>query len=168
MLIDADTSTWFRDHLNDTAKSIHIDAPSVVLKLFLDLMHHRRLPGLALWAYRVPLFSLADKYGCPGVIERITYGLHHALFKNPWEIFVVASQRGNLSLAKAAMKIMDNTDVKFPAPKVDQLTPELAHGVSLPYFLGLFNAALRVGKAKPEWKDLAEYFVPVKEAGVKG
>jgi hypothetical protein len=59
----------------------------------------------------------------------------------------------------------DTSDV--PTPKISALTPGLASGVTLPYLLGLFNAALAVGHVedgedeKASWKVIADKFTPV-------
>jgi len=97
--------------------------------------------------------------------------------KDPWAMFCLASQRGNVSLAKSALRAMaDKSDV--PCPSLTKLTPELAKEVKMSYLLGLFKAALVAehgmvdgeegvngngngGPAQTSWKDIAEKFTPV-------
>lgn len=96
--------------------------------------------------------------------------MHENVHKDPWGVFQLASQRGNVSLSKAALKCLAEDD---GGNRIERLTPQLAAGVTLPYLLGLFNAALKVRSQGCEgdlngpeqgtagWKSIAEHFSPV-------
>ena len=135
------------------------------------------------WAYKDKLLALADTLGTPSVAERAVFSMHESVQKDPWGVFCLASQRGNLSLAKAALKCLADTDGEGGKAKIDKLTPSLVAGVTLPYLLGLFNAALGAnghfhasgtgngngengsedgqGGGAVGWKAIAERFTPV-------
>lgn len=105
--------------------------------------------------------------------------------KDPWEVFCLASQRGNVALAKAALKALAEKDKgddgQKDRPDLGALTPQFASGVTMPYLLGLFNAALGGAGASAQdvngighgeglvhttggsasWKIIAERFTPV-------
>lgn len=92
------------------------------------------------------------------------FNMHDAVEKDPWAVFVLASQRGNFGLAKSALRAMaDKSDT--PHLRIDKLTPTMAGSVSLSYLLGLFNAALQMGDIagddKISWKVVADKFTPV-------
>lgn len=167
---------------------IPIDASTKILKGLLDIMHMRPVPSGMVWAYKDKLLALADKLGTPSVAERAVFSMHDSVQKDPWGVFCLASQRGNLSLAKAALKcladIPDAGDGKGGGAKakIEKLTPALAAGVTLPYLLGLFNAALGAnghfhtssnggeecvsedghgGAGAVGWKAIADRFTPV-------
>jgi hypothetical protein len=120
------------------------------------------------WAYKDKLLSLCDTLGTPSVAERAVFSMHDNVHKDPWGVFSLASQRGNVSLAKAALKCLADDD---GGNKIERLTPQLASGVTLPYLLGLFNAALKVRSQGCEggehdhgnvgWYSIAENFTPV-------
>jgi hypothetical protein len=149
---------------------IQINAPTKILKALLDIAHMRPVPSGMVWAYKDKLLNLCDTLGTPSVAERAVFSMHDNVHKDPWGVFSLASQRGNVSLAKAALKCLAEDD---GGNKIERLTPQLASGVTLPYLLGLFNAALKVRSEGCEgecsgqeqgtvgWKSIAEYFSPV-------
>jgi hypothetical protein len=122
------------------------------------------------WAYKSKLLALCDELGTPSVAERAVFSMHDNVHKDPWGVFSMASQRGNVSLAKAALKCLAD-DEHDNGNRIERLTPSLASGVTLPYLLGLFNAALKVrsnglvgsedGHGDVGWKDIADHFAPV-------
>lgn len=126
---------------------IAIDASTKILKGLLDIMHMRPVPSGMVWAYKDKLLKLCDQLGTPSVAERAVFSMHDSVHKDPWGVFALASQRGNISLAKSALRQLGESDLDNGAGtgiKVDKLslTPQLASGVTLPYLIGLFNAAL--------------------------
>jgi hypothetical protein len=131
-------------------------------------MHMRTVPHGMVWAYKDKLLLLCDTLGTPSVAERAVFSMHENVHKDPWGVFCLASQRSNISLAKAALRCLADDD---EYNKIGRLTPKLAEGVSLPYLLGLFNAALTVrGHEHGEgcdvdghigWKEIADNFSPV-------
>lgn len=152
---------------------IAIDASTKILKGLLDIMHMRPVPSGMVWAYKDKLLKLCDQLGTPSVAERAVFSMHENVHKDPWGVFCLASQRGNLPLAKSALKHLADSD---EGAKIDKLTPQLASGVTLPYLLGLFNAALSINSdhekldqlsedghngAALGWKAIAERFSPV-------
>jgi len=119
---------------------INIPANTKVLKVLLDLIHQRRLPALLIWSIRDPLRKLCDDLGCTSISERALFGMHECVEKDPWSVFCLTSQPGNVGLATSALRTMaDKSDTQHP--KVTKLTPELAAHVTLPYLLG-FTAAI--------------------------
>jgi hypothetical protein len=132
----------------------------------------RPVPSGMVWSHKDKLLNLCDTLGTPSVAERAVFSMHDHVHKDPWGVFCLASQRGNVSLAKAALKCLADDD---KGNKIERLTPKLAAGVTLPYLLGLFNAALKVRSGDCEggehehghehgnvgWKSIAEHFYPV-------
>lgn len=166
-------STYFRNLFKTKGVSnepISINASTKILKALLDIMHMRPVPSGMVWAYKDKLLSLCDTLGTPSVAERAVFSMHENVNKDPWGVFCLASQRSNLSLAKAALKCLAEHD---EGNKIERLTPQLAAGVTLPYLLGLFNAALTVradkcggsefdeGAGNLGWKNIADHFSPV-------
>lgn len=152
---------------------IQINAATKTLKSLLDIMHMRPVPSGMVWAYKSKLLNLCDELGTPSVAERAVFSMYENVHKDPWGVFTLASQRGNLSLARAALKCLGDHE---GGHQIDRLTPQMAAGVTLPYLLGLFNAALKVGSGghgeldghghghehgKVGWKSIAENFSPV-------
>jgi len=134
-------------------------------------MHMRPVPAGMVWSLKDKLLRLCDDLGTPSVAERAVFSMHDNVHKDPWGVFGLASQRGNVSLAKAALKCLADDD---KGNRIERLTPQMASGVTLPYLLGLFNAALKVrsgecegghehehGNGNVGWKDIAEHFSPV-------
>lgn len=164
-------SSHFRQkfkHEGISSTPIQVNAPTKILKSFLDIAHMRPVPSGMVWAYKDKLLNLCDTLGSPSVAERAVFSMHDNVHKDPWGVFSLASQRGNVSLAKAALKCLAEDD---KGNRIERLTPQLASGVTLPYLLGLFNAALKVRSGtcegddhdhgNVEWKDIAEHFSPV-------
>ena len=155
-----------------------MDAPTKVLKLFLDLMHMRQPPSQLVWSQKDRLLKLCDDYGCASVAERAVFTMHESVHKDPWAVFCLASQRGNLALAKSALRALGHGEYE---PRVAHLTPAMVGGVTLPYLLGLFNAVVKIAGhhasngvgeehhhheaahdgAKITWKAIADKFHPV-------
>jgi hypothetical protein len=169
----ANPSSFFRQkfkHEGISNTPIQINAPTKILKALLDIMSMRPVPSGMVWAYKDKLLNLCDTLGTPSVAERAVFSMHDNVHKDPWGVFSLASQRGNVSLAKAALKCLAEDD---GGNKIERLTPQLASGVTLPYLLGLFNAALKVRSEGCEgecngqdngtvgWKSIAEHFSPV-------
>lgn len=158
-------SLYFREQLATDAAPITpfpINASTKHLKLILDLMHMKPAPSPAIWAYKTQLLKLADELGAKGVTERILFSLCEHIERDPWAIFVLASQRGSITLAKTALKALDG---KEGGVKVDELSLELVKDVSTGYLMGLFAAALKVAQEGEKgvevgWKAVAERFVP--------
>jgi hypothetical protein len=119
------------------------------------------------WSLKSKLLALCDTLGTPSVAERAVFSMHDNVHKDPWGVFSLASRRGNVTLAKAALKCLAE-DQHGHGHKIERLTPQLAAGVTLPYLLGLFNAALKVRSGGDEgeegtvgWKSIADKFYPV-------
>lgn len=71
--------------------------------------------------------------------------MHSAVEKNPWEVFTLASQKNNVGLAKSALKALGEAKEKgHDVHSLYEVTPGLAAGVTLPYLLGVYVAALKV------------------------
>jgi len=144
-------STFFLEKLQQhVVKGISFDIPaqSRVLKAWLDLAHLHNRPPKMVWKMRKPLFELCDHLGSRGVAERALFLMHSSVEKDPWELFCLASQRNNVGLAKSALRALaEIKDNGGDVPAVDGITPTLAAGLTLPYLLGLYVAALK-GKEK--------------------
>jgi hypothetical protein len=94
-------------------------------------------------------------------------------------MFCLASQKGNVSLAKSALKALadagaDANPEGHQHRDITSLTPGQVAHVTLPYLLGLYNAALAVQHEHPHghahshahqheisWKAIADRFSPV-------
>ncbi|ORX34680.1 hypothetical protein BD324DRAFT_652945 [Kockovaella imperatae] len=142
-------SAYFRKVLSSPeyhGDAIQVPAPTKVLKIYLDLCHVRHLPPKLLWSVREPLFKLCDEYQSPSIAERALFHSSECMDKDPWQVFCLASQRRNVGLAKSALRAMDDSMTHV---NVTSITPELASGVTMPFLLGLYNAALegRVGQS---------------------
>jgi hypothetical protein len=176
-------STYFRNLFKSNGipnEPIQINAPTKLLKSLLDIMHMRPVPSGLVWSYKSKLLALCDTLGTPSVAERAVFSMHENVHKDPWGVFSLASQRGNVSLAKAALECLADAEGDEGGhghghgggAKIERLTPQMAAGVTPPYLLGLFNAALKVrssaedgvegtGNGTVGWKSIAENFSPV-------
>lgn len=181
-------------------------------------MHLVPLPGSYVWHQHERLFALCDELGCDSVIERALALCIECASRDPWGMFVAASQRSNTALAKAALMALAYEDptatVDFgssgapdggdafprrrngfpptinghhhahspgPAPAPARRVPKSAKAVAppplaglnpansgnitLPFMLGLFNAALDAASDghAVTWSALANRFEPVFE-----
>jgi hypothetical protein len=125
------------------------------------------------WQHKDFLLKLSYELGSPGLAERALFVLHDRVDKDPWAMFCLASQKGNVSLAKSALKALADANAEsHHHPDITSLTPGQVAQVTLPYLLGLFNAALAVqgehrhGHAhghelQDSWKAIADRFSPV-------
>jgi hypothetical protein len=164
------SSSYFRNLFKSNGipqDPIQINATTKILKSLLDIMHTRPVAPDMVWSLKSKLLALCDTLGTPSVAERAVYSMHDNVHKDPWGVFSLASQRGNVSLAKAALKYLAE-DEEHHGHKIERLTPQLAAGVTLPYLLGLFNTALKVRSGGDEgeegtvgWKSIADNFYPV-------
>ncbi|WWC86650.1 uncharacterized protein L201_001527 [Kwoniella dendrophila CBS 6074] len=100
----------FRDIIGDpnmnAATPIPIDAKSSELELFLDYMVKYSPPLVETWTQAQQLFSLADKYGCEVVQDRLNYRLCHLVNQAPWTFFCFASEHKLLHLGRKALNCM--------------------------------------------------------------
>jgi hypothetical protein len=87
-------------------KPIYIDADDVELELFLDLLWNKAKGGLYTSSDYVHVARLADQYDCPYLFERIRLRLIQSQVDKPWAVFVLASQKEDVELAKWALKGM--------------------------------------------------------------
>jgi hypothetical protein len=105
---------------NDTAEQpIEIDVPSHLVAVFLHLIYQGRQKFLpAHPRFDIPqlrvLLGLADKLMSESCEEAIMRGLSSQAGLAPMEVFALASQRENLTTAKAAIREMKDLTVKMP------------------------------------------------------
>jgi hypothetical protein len=174
-------SAYFRKVLESGIPSnpIPINANTKVLKLHLDLVHYKSIPPSWVWQHKDAVLKLSDELGSPGPAERALFVLHERVHKDPWAMFCLASQKGNVSLAKSALKALadagaDANPEGHQHRDITSLTPGQVAHVTLPYLLGLYNAALAVQHEHPHghahshahqheisWKAIADRFSPV-------
>lgn len=170
-------SAYFRKVLESGIPSdpIPINANTKVLKLYLDLVHYKSIPPCWVWQHKDAVLKLSDELGSPGPAERALFVLHDRVDKDPWALFCLASQKGSVSLAKSALKALADADGHHH-PDITSLTPGQVAHVTLPYLLGLYNAALavqhkhhhalahahgHVHQHEISWKAIADKFSPV-------
>lgn len=96
-----------------------------------------------------PFFKLCDYLGSRGVAERALLHANSEVERDPWALFVLASQKNNIGLAKSALRSLATLqEAGHKVITVSTITPAVAAGVALPYLLGLYGAAL-AAKTKP-------------------
>lgn len=100
---------------------------------------------MSVWSVREPLFKLCEYLGSRGVAERALLHMNSEVEHDPWTLFVLASQKKNVGLAKSALRSLATLqEAGDKVITIGTLTPSVAEGVALPYLLGIYTAALAV------------------------
>jgi hypothetical protein len=119
-------------------ETIHIDASSNVLAMFLDMMQSDPVPTNLDDGVLEAIATLADKYGCEVVIERV---LLRASGSNPWEVFRLAVRYDYPQIAKLALTLMyREKDEARKTMSTTSLQLEWLVGIPLNYLVGLVSA----------------------------
>jgi hypothetical protein len=86
----------------------HIDASPNVLAVFLDMMHSDPVPTKMDSGILESIVTLADKYGCDVVIERVLLRASggNLVTEAPWEVFRLAARYDYPQIAKLALSMM--------------------------------------------------------------
>ncbi|WVQ62509.1 uncharacterized protein L199_000651 [Kwoniella botswanensis] len=132
-------SSVLRDMLIDPGlkpTAISLEVPSGDLKLFLDLMHQSEPDMSNNWPQCKRVIDLCLLYDCKIVLERLRFRLKPLAHQAPWEIFCMASQCEDVSLARKALKSMGN-DEEHRTLVLTSLSLKDATRPSLPFLLGL-------------------------------
>ncbi|WVQ98326.1 hypothetical protein IAU59_005449 [Kwoniella sp. CBS 9459] len=171
-------SGFFRDMMTDPGFSptpCDMDATSIDLKFFLDLIHRPDCPGLKDWNQAESVLKMCDKYDCWTTSRLLRDKIILLLKVNPWKIFCYASQCDDLQLAREALKNMSHDpdhsklDVSsIPANEAAKVAPAYLVSVlseindeqfALYQETGVMESA-DSDEVEDFWKRVAKYFSP--------
>lgn len=115
------------------AKSIELGLKSEALGVLVDRLHKGEVNGAPDWTvYREVLLHAVllacDKYDRVAAAERLLVRFEKCVKQAPWEIFCFASKTDQLSLARAALKVMGGDKLVGCAA---QRGPQIARPVPL-------------------------------------
>lgn len=100
--------TFLREVLAGTHDDvIQLDANRKIVKMWLDLMHIRddvNVHGNLVFIQHQALLKFCDDLGSKAVEDRVFSQLITVVHKDPWGLFLVASQRNHVALAKTALQ----------------------------------------------------------------
>ncbi|WWD07392.1 hypothetical protein V865_005490 [Kwoniella europaea PYCC6329] len=164
-------SSVLRDMLCDPnlkPSTIPIDTKSSDLELFLDYMMKFPPPLVRYWSTAAQLFSLADRYGCPIVHDRLRFRLGDIAMQAPWEVFCFASHENDSDLARKALEKMGQDLTRNEMTLTDMAAKDILKPTA-PYLVGLLyqlerNRAVTWNKRSyrndVNWDIMAKYFTP--------
>ncbi|KAK4688893.1 hypothetical protein P7C73_g1232, partial [Tremellales sp. Uapishka_1] len=122
---------------------ISTDVSAKALRFFTNLVYSDSSPLMNMSLDEIKeVLAVCDRLQCQRIEERVLKALGEQAGKDPWQIFIMASQRDDVELAKSALKAMENTTARCPVENIKDLTAADIEAVDPRYLSALLASRL--------------------------
>lgn len=137
-------------------KPVPIDHTSETVIDFLDLIHFGTIKGRYTWKRCQTLLSIIDQFDAPKLKSLAVQPLFEVLPEYPFNIFAMASQSGNVPLAKMAIA---HFPIDMKRHGALEMTSKTVCDIRLDFLVGLLSGVpYGTNGATCDWKKVAHSF----------